>query len=61
MGNSGDQIPPAFFILQPLLHGFLQIGAHLIKIPAYLAKLILFLILHGRIQIPFPDFFCAKA
>ncbi len=61
MRDSGDQIPPAFFILQPLLYGFLQIGAHLIKIPAYLAKLILFLILHGRIQISLPNLLCAKA
>lgn len=61
MRNPGDQIPSALFILQPLLYRFLQVGTHFIKIPAYLSKLIFFLILHGRIQIPLPDLFCAKA
>ena len=61
MGNSGNQIPPSFFVLQPLLHGLLQVGPHLVKISAHLAKLVFFLILHGCIQIPLPDFFCTKA
>ena len=61
MGDPGDQVPSALFILQPLLYRLLQVDAHLIKIPAHLTELILFLILHRRIQISFPDLFCAKA